>query len=117
MLEHEVGTIMKIAMLGLGLMGSALAKALLGAGYEVVVWNRTAARAEPLRAVGASLAPHAAAAVRDASIVIVCVTDYPASHQALEQAPLEGKLLIQLSTGTPGEARATERWAHSRGAD
>lgn len=108
---------MKIAMLGLGLMGSALAKALLGAGHEVVVWNRSAARAEPLRAAGASVAARAPEAARDASIVIVCITDYAATHLALEEVPLQGKLLVQLSTGTPQEARATERWARSRGAD
>lgn len=108
---------MKIAMLGLGLMGSALAKALLGPGREVVVWNRSAARAEPLRVAGASVAAQAAEAVRDASIVIVCVTDYAASRLALEDVPLQGKLLVQLSTGTPQEARATEKWARGRGAD
>jgi 3-hydroxyisobutyrate dehydrogenase-like beta-hydroxyacid dehydrogenase len=117
MLRRKDGTIMKIAMLGLGLMGSALAKALLAAGHEVVVWNRSAARAEPLRAAGASVAPRASEAARDASIVVVCVTDYAATHLALEDVPLQGKLLLQLSTGIPQEARATERWARSRGAD
>jgi 3-hydroxyisobutyrate dehydrogenase-like beta-hydroxyacid dehydrogenase len=108
---------MKIAMLGLGLMGSALARVLLEAGHEVVVWNRSAARADPLRDAGARVAARAAEAAQDASIVIICVTDYVASHQALEDVPLQGKLLVQLSTGTPQEARATERWAHSRDAD
>jgi 3-hydroxyisobutyrate dehydrogenase-like beta-hydroxyacid dehydrogenase len=98
-------------------MGSALAKALLGAGHDVVVWNRSTARAEPLRVAGASVATRASEAAREASIVVVCVTDYAATHLALEDVPLQGKLLVQLSTGTPQEARTTERWARTRGAD
>ena len=44
---------MKIGVVGIGKMGAAIASRLMGLGHEVTVWNRTAARAEPLLALGA----------------------------------------------------------------
>ena len=46
---------MRIAFLGLGKMGSALAGHLLKAGHELTVWNRTAEHAEPLSKLGATV--------------------------------------------------------------
>jgi 3-hydroxyisobutyrate dehydrogenase-like beta-hydroxyacid dehydrogenase len=53
-----------VAFLGLGAMGSRLARRLLDAGHEVVVWNRTPTLAEPLVALGAGSAATPAAAAR-----------------------------------------------------
>jgi 3-hydroxyisobutyrate dehydrogenase len=65
-----------IALLGTGLLGSAFAEGLLTRGEkDVVVWNRTAARAEPLVALGARVAPTAADAVRDATRVHLVLLD------------------------------------------
>jgi len=47
---------MKIGFLGLGIMGAPMARHLAAAGHEVTVWNRTAAKAAPLRAAGATVA-------------------------------------------------------------
>src|SRR5437879_8147025 len=65
----------RIAFLGLGIMGSPMAKRLLAAGYPLTVWNRTASRAEPLQAEGASVAASPAEAVRDADVVITMLAD------------------------------------------
>ena len=46
----------EVSVIGLGAMGSALARTLLGHGYRVTVWNRTSAKAEPLVRDGAVLA-------------------------------------------------------------
>src|SRR5690606_37357618 len=74
---QRVGGIMKRAtVIGLGQMGSTLARLLLDSGYRVTVWNRTAAKAEPLVARGAELAPTALAAVSASRVVVVCVHDY-----------------------------------------
>jgi 3-hydroxyisobutyrate dehydrogenase-like beta-hydroxyacid dehydrogenase len=93
-------------------MGAALARALLRNGHSVTVWNRTTARAEPLVAEGAVFASSVAAAVSASPVVIVCVTDYAATHSLLEAedvAPLlAGRVVVQLSTGTPQEARDAE---------
>ena len=65
----------KIAFLGLGNMGVEMAAHLVRAGHDLTVYNRTASRAEPLRALGATVAPTPAEAVRAAAIVFTMVTD------------------------------------------
>src|SRR6476620_3338662 len=64
----------KIAFLGLGHMGFAMARRLLGARHPLTVWNRTPAQAEPLVAAGAVPAASPAEAVRDADVVITMLT-------------------------------------------
>lgn len=65
----------EVALLGTGIMGTAMARTLLRDGHRVTVWNRTAARAEPLRADGASVAPSPAEAVTGAEVVITILGD------------------------------------------
>src|SRR5687768_661543 len=113
---HSNSTTHEAALIGLGAMGAALAHALLAKGRRITVWNRTAARAEPLQRAGAALAPDVAAAVAAAPVVIVCVTDYASTRALLEPVDLRGRVLVQLSTGTPQEARETAAWAAARGA-
>ncbi|MFV2175440.1 NAD(P)-dependent oxidoreductase [Actinomadura sp. LOL_016] len=64
-----------VALLGTGIMGTAMARNLLRDGHRVAVWNRTAARAEPLRADGATVAPSPAEAVTGADVVITMLDD------------------------------------------
>ncbi len=110
----------RATVMGLGQMGSTLARLLLQAGYRVTVWNRNPARAEPLVALGAAAAASAAEAVAAGEIVAICVHDYAATDEILRRdgvaAALEGKLLLQLSTGGAQEARDAEAWARERGA-
>lgn len=77
---------MKIAFLGLGSMGEAMATNLLKAGHELTVYNRTASKAEPLRKLGATVATTPAEAVQDAAIAFSMVTD-DAALQALYTGP------------------------------
>ncbi len=65
----------KIAFLGLGSMGAAMAANLLKAGFPLTIYNRTAAKAEPLRQQGATVASTPAEAAREAAIVFTMVTD------------------------------------------
>jgi 3-hydroxyisobutyrate dehydrogenase len=46
----------RVGFIGLGIMGAGMAANLLRAGFDVVVYNRTAAKAEPLAAAGAKVA-------------------------------------------------------------
>ncbi|WP_437673182.1 NAD(P)-dependent oxidoreductase [Sorangium sp. So ce131] len=118
---NETNTLGDVSILGLGSMGTALARALLQRGARVTTWNRTRSKAEPLAAEGAALASSAAHAAQASAVVVVCVTDYPSTYRALEApeaaAALAGKVLVQLSTGTPQEARDAEAWARQHGAD
>lgn len=70
----------KIAILGLGAMGSRVAINLLSAGYEVIVWNRSPQAVHTLVQAGATAADSPQEAAAQASIVISMVTDDPASQ-------------------------------------
>jgi 3-hydroxyisobutyrate dehydrogenase-like beta-hydroxyacid dehydrogenase len=108
-------------VIGLGTMGATLARLLLQNGYHVTVWNRTIAKAKPLVQAGAVLAPNVATAVSASPIIVICVHDYLATNQILDTqevaAALTGRILIQLSTGSPQEARDSEMWAQEQGAN
>lgn len=107
-----------VTVIGLGLMGQALARAFLDAGHPTTVWNRTASKAEHLVADGARLAPTVAAAVESDGPSIVCLTDYQAVDELLGDCgdALEGATLINLTSGSSAQARETARWAEQRGA-
>jgi 3-hydroxyisobutyrate dehydrogenase-like beta-hydroxyacid dehydrogenase len=109
----------EVTVIGLGNMGSALARVLLENGRAVTVWNRSPEKAASLVEKGAALAPSAAAAITASSIIIVCVTNYEAANRILGEVgtDLSGKLLVQFTTGSPQDARATERWAHHHEAE
>lgn len=66
---------MKVAFIGLGNMGSGIAQCILKGGFALTVWNRTAAKMEPLVANGASAAASAKEAVAGADIVITSLMD------------------------------------------
>ena len=106
-------------MIGLGAMGSALARAFLRAGHSVTVWNRTAARMQPLVDLGATAAPSPADAARASPVTVVCIDNYATTRRLLDEAgmlqALAGRTLIQLSTGTPAEARALAGWLNAQG--
>jgi len=94
----------KIAFLGLGKMGSGMASCLLAAGNEVRVWNRSADKAEPLAAKGATVAASPAEAAENADAVFSMVADDTASERvwlvddgALSTVPA-GALAIECST-------------------
>ncbi len=95
---------MKIAFLGLGNMGTHMARRLLQAGHELTVWNRTAERAESLRAAGAAVAATPAEAARSAQAVLTMLFDDAAHEQVLLgpagllDALPRGTLHISLST-------------------
>ncbi|WP_067965444.1 NAD(P)-dependent oxidoreductase [Nocardiopsis trehalosi] len=105
-----------LTLLGLGAMGTALARAWLAAGHPLTVWNRTPARAEALAAEGATVARSAAEAVAANSLVVVCLLDDASVTATLADTDLAGRDLVDLTTGTPAQARARAEWARERGA-
>jgi len=107
----------RISVLGLGNMGTALARTVLSLSGRVTVWNRTPAKAATLVAAGATLAASAEEAVAASDVFVVCVGNYDQTNHMLSPcADLSGKTLLQLSSGTPEEAAALETWAHAKGA-
>lgn len=103
-----------ISVVGLGLMGTALARAFLKAGHPTTVWNRTAAKADALVAEGARLAPTIGDAL--GGVTIVCLTDYSAVRELLGDAGLDGATLVNLTSGDSAQARETAAWAEKHGA-
>lgn len=95
-----------VSVIGLGLMGSALAGALVDAGHATTVWNRTRGRAGGLRA---RVAADVAEAVAASPIVVVCVLDHRAVHDVLDAAgsAVAGRVVVNLTSGTPDQARGT----------
>jgi 3-hydroxyisobutyrate dehydrogenase-like beta-hydroxyacid dehydrogenase len=104
-----------VSMIGLGAMGRALASALLAAGHPMTVWNRTPGRAEALVADGATLAPSAADAVAAGELAIVCLLDDDAVREVLGPIELAGATIVNLTNGTPAQARDTAAWVVERG--
>jgi 3-hydroxyisobutyrate dehydrogenase-like beta-hydroxyacid dehydrogenase len=104
-----------ITVIGLGSMGAALGRALLAGKHAVTVWNRSPARMDPLIVLGAVGATSLGAAIAASPLIVVCIDNYAVSQELLGHENLSGKVLIQLSTGTPREAREASLWAHERG--
>ena len=102
-----------VSILGLGEMGRALAAALLGAGHAVTVWNRTPGRAGQLIEDGATEATSAGRAIDASELVIVCLFDHDSVHETLDPIMdrLRGRVLVNLTTTSPEQARELARWA------
>jgi 2-hydroxy-3-oxopropionate reductase len=102
---------MRIAFIGIGLMGLPMAKRLCEAGLQPHVWNRTRAKAEPLAALGAKVHDTLAQPVRDADIVVTMLEDGKVVESVLfadglAQALQPGSLLIDMSSIQPAQARS-----------
>ena len=108
-----------VSAIGLGDMGSALARTLLENGHSVTVWNRTVAKADPLTSAGAILAGSAAEAIAASPATITCITSHDTTIQVLEDIDtvLEGKTIIELSTGGITGAETLARLLSEKGAD
>ncbi len=108
-----------VTVLGLGAMGTALAETLLAAGHPVTAWNRSASRTGAVASKGASIASTVSEALAANEVVIACLLDYDSVHEVLDPvaAGLEGRLLINLTNGTPGQAREMSEWAGQLGAE
>ena len=111
----------KIGFIGLGAMGSGMAENLLAAGYAVTGHNRTPAKAEALKAKGASIAASPQDAARHADIVITMLSDNPAVEEVLlgdggaMAAAKKNALFIDSSTVTPAMSRRCAAFAKTHG--
>ncbi|WP_445682044.1 NAD(P)-dependent oxidoreductase [Radicibacter daui] len=97
---------MKIGVIGLGQMGAAMARNLLAAGHEVIVWNRDAAKAAPLVARGATLAATPAEAAAGGLVISMLADDRAVEAVTLGQggllsADMPGLVHLSMSTISP----------------
>jgi len=108
----------KVAVLGTGRMGGAIARRLQASGCAVTVWDRTRARAEGLKVGPVGATP--ADAIRDADLALSSLTDATAVRSVylgrdgiIEHAA--GQLLVEMSTGGPEVIEELGQQARARG--
>jgi 3-hydroxyisobutyrate dehydrogenase-like beta-hydroxyacid dehydrogenase len=107
----------KINIIGLGIMGTALARTLLENGYNVTVWNRTSEKSAVLEAEGANIAATCTDAVAASSTVVICIKSHPDTKAQLKSVDsLAGKNIIELSTGSAPDAQSLYEWTKEQGA-
>lgn len=110
-----------IAFVGLGAMGSRMARNLLAAGHQLRVYNRDPAKTQPLAELGAQVCTSAAEAVQNAAFAIAMVADDDATRAVmlgaagLVSAAAPGTILIDCSTITPAMAREVAQAAVAKG--
>jgi 2-hydroxy-3-oxopropionate reductase len=113
----------KVAFIGLGIMGTPMARNLLRAGYDVTAFNPTASKVEAFVEDGGRGAASVAEAVREADVVITMVPASPQVEQVVlhEGGVLEnlrpGGLLIDMSSITPQTSVEVARAAAAKGVD
>ena len=97
----------RVAFIGLGTMGAAMAANLARAGFPVSAWNRTPGRAPELANLGVETAPNPATAAATAEVVVICVSDTPDVEAVLfgpdgvVGGARAGTLIIDCSTIAP----------------
>jgi 3-hydroxyisobutyrate dehydrogenase len=101
----------KVGFIGLGIMGNAMARNLLKAGYPLTVYNRTEASAAPLVSEGAILASSPRAVAERADVVITMVTDSEAVKEVVLgksgviEGAHQGLIVVDMSTISPKATR------------
>src|SRR5438105_15658158 len=109
---------MRVAFLGLGIMGRPMAANLVKAGHEVAAWNRSPGK----DVAGARMAASAADAGSEAEVVWMCVSDTKAVEQLLfgpqgvEESLSEGMVVVDSSTISPSATRKFAERVKARGA-
>ncbi len=112
-----------ISYLGLGTMGGGMVSNLLKAGYKLTVWNRSVKKCGPFGKKGARIADTPADAVRDAELVMYCLSN----DQAVEEVVFEpkgilsgikeGQIAVDMSTVLPATSLREEEAYAKRGVD
>jgi 3-hydroxyisobutyrate dehydrogenase len=108
----------RIAVLGTGLLGSAMVRRFRKQGVDVIVWNRTAAKAKALETEGAKAASAPAEAVKDADHIHVVLSEDSVVDGLLDQivpSLKRGAILIDHSTTSPAGTKARAEAMQARG--
>ncbi len=109
-----------VTILGLGPMGLALSDLMLKSGKRVTLWNRSTEKATALVTRGAKLAATPAEAIAASPVALFIVYDYAAANTILRGPgvtdALKGKLIANLGTGSPQEAKDAAAFIEANGA-
>ena len=112
---------MRVGFIGLGLMGTPMARNIMGGGFPLAIWNRTAGKGEPLLAAGATQAASVGQLAGQSDVVVTMVTDAAASEEVIcgEDGVLAharpGTVIIDTSSIAPDMSRSIAARARARG--
>ncbi|MCE8032267.1 NAD(P)-dependent oxidoreductase [Billgrantia tianxiuensis] len=102
----------RLGFIGIGLMGDPMTRRLLEAGFAVTVWNRTPAKAEPLREAGATLAGSIGELVANVDVVLLCLANTTVVEEVVfgeggvAAHGRAGQRLVDLSSSDPAATRS-----------
>lgn len=111
-----------LGFIGLGIMGGGMARNLLQAGHNVIVWNRSPEKAVPVGKAGARVAATPAEVADVADIVMICVSDTPdvehvvAGPDGILDGLDAGELVVDHSTISPSASRDLAETVAAKGA-
>lgn len=117
------GQTLKVGFIGLGVMGSAMARNILKAGFPLAVHNRTRSKEGPLVELGARPADCPAEAARGADVVVTCVSDTPdvfevvAGPKGVLEGASRGTVVVDTSTISPSGAKDLAARCAGRGVE
>jgi 6-phosphogluconate dehydrogenase len=112
--QHGMEAHMDIGFIGLGVMGQPMALNLARAGTQLIVWNRSGERSEPLRAAGAHIASNPEDIFRQARVVILMLADDHAIDTVLGRGTpqfrtnVEQHTIVHMGTTSPEYSRGLE---------
>ena len=112
---------MRLGFIGLGLMGEHMAGHLLTAGHSLMVWNRTAEKADALGRAGAAVAASPQEVASASEIIVVMVTDSPDVEEVVLgdsgviHGAQPGSAVIDMSTISPSVTRTVAARLDERG--
>lgn len=118
----SAGAGVRVALLGIGLMGNKMARRLRDVGFEVVAWNRTLSAAQQLANCGCSVAATAREAIDNADVVLLMLADARAIEATILDdasacSSLRGKTVLQMGTIGPQSSRDIAARVREAGAD
>jgi 2-hydroxy-3-oxopropionate reductase len=111
----------KVGFVGLGIMGTSMARNLIEDGHELVIHNRTRAKAEKLAKLGAEVATSPREVAGRSDVIITMLPGPPeveevlAGENGLLEGVREGSLIVDMSTSSPLLAQELSRTANTRG--
>lgn len=112
---------MKIGIIGTGLMGFPMAQRLLEAGYQLIVYNRTTSKVEPLREAGATVAGTPQGLIATSDCILLMLTNQDAIESVLFrsefQSFLSGKTVISMGTISPTDSKTIQKEILKAGGD
>ena len=118
-MNQTSGHMQNVSVIGLGAMGSGIARTLLEAGWCVSVWNRSRDKVDSLVTLGATACDDPGSALSASEYTVVCVADYGVWNRIIDEHGLhdafEGNCIIQLTGGEIDQVREHGSFIESHG--